>query len=374
MIGLYIHIPFCVRKCLYCDFPSYGGLYGRYGEDYVAALCREIQGAAAQKVTADTVYIGGGTPSLLSARQVAQIMAAISASIQLTADAEITMEANPDSMNAAYARELAAIGINRMSLGIQSFDEDMLRFLGRVHTAQQGIEAVEAVRHSGIDNISIDLMYGLPYQTVRMVQHDIDMVQSLPVQHASIYSLIVEDHTPLQAGLARQQFALPNEETVDMMGQTVHHRMHDLGYDHYEISSYAKDGRRSRHNCKYWQYVPYIGFGVSAHSFYKNTRWANIANIPAYIRDAGMRPVADDIVTIDRNRGMEDYCFLALRMRDGICYDDFAAHFGVSIESEFGPVLSRLYEQGLLVHTARGCQLSELGLSYGNYVFSQFIR
>ena len=177
-----------------------------------------------------------------------------------------------------------------------------------------------------------------------------------------------------KAGLQRRAFSLPAADDVEAMGRVMHETMHRLGYEHYEISSYARPGRRSRHNCKYWQYVPYIGFGVSAHSFYQQTRWANIANIPAYIRRAGRGSVTAERVPIDEKRAQEDYCFLALRMHDGISYTAFENQFGTTIEREFGPVLTRLFQQKLLEKTKDGCCLSDLGLGYGNYVFSQFIR
>ncbi len=217
-------------------------------------------------------------------------------------------------------------------------------------------------------------MYGLPHQTQAMVQRDLKILSSLPVCHASIYSLIVEEHTPLQAQLQHHDLSLPADEEVEAMARDIHRTMRKWGYEHYEISSYARQGKRSRHNCKYWQYVPYIGFGVSAHSFYQGTRWANIANIPMYIRRAGQGSVTAERVPIDDKRAKEDYCFLALRMHDGISYAAFANEFGTTVETEFGSVLSRLFQQKLLEKTAAGCRLSDLGLAYGNYVFSQFIR
>lgn len=372
MIGIYIHIPFCVKKCRYCDFPSYSGIETHI-DAYVGALCREISLFPASE-QADTVYFGGGTPSLLRPDHIAAIMDALTSSFAVAGDAEITVEANPDSVDTAYVRALRHIGVNRMSLGIQSFNDPMLRFLGRVHTAAEGRQAVQAVWDGGIENISIDLMYGLPGQTKDMVRTDMDALAALPVCHASIYSLIVEEHTPLWDDLRRGRCTLPDDEETEQMGACVHQAMHSLGFSHYEISSYARDGRISRHNCKYWQYEPYIGFGASAHSFYHDERWANIANIPLYIRKAGREDTAAERVVIDRKRAAEDYCFLALRMRKGIDYADFERRFGCSIEDEFSSVLERLFARKLLEKTAAGCCMTALGRDYGNYVFSQFIR
>ncbi len=371
MIGIYVHIPFCVRKCRYCDFPSYGRI-GRYMEPYVEAVCREINAFPGGSV--DTVYFGGGTPSLLSAEGIGKIMHALERRFHICSGAEITVEANPDSMDGAYAKKLAAFGVNRVSLGIQSFDDAMLAFLGRIHTAQQARQAVQAVYDGGIGNVSVDLMYGLPGQTADMVAVDMKEIAQLPVCHASIYSLIVEEHTPLWDDVRKRRCLLPDDRVVENMRKIICKEMHAMGFGHYEISSYAKDGRMSKHNCKYWQYEPYIGFGASAHSFYQNERWANIANIPDYIRRAGKENIAAERIVIDRKRGAEDYCFLALRMQKGIDYGDFASHFSCSITDEFGTVLNSLFLQGLLEKTERGCRLTRKGLAYGNYVFSRFIR
>ncbi|KMO86156.1 coproporphyrinogen III oxidase [Megasphaera cerevisiae DSM 20462] len=372
MIGLYVHVPFCVHKCIYCDFPSYGGV-SHYIEDYVQALCREIDGFTGTD-QADTVYFGGGTPSLLPTQHIQCILDHLRRKFFILDNAEITVEANPDSMDAVYAAALASIGVNRISLGIQSFSDDMLAFLGRIHSAAAGVKAVRAVQDAGIDNVSIDLMYGLPGQTLEMAAYDMEMLSGLSVTHASIYHLIVEEHTPLFYGVQQKKILLPADESNEAMEGNIHAAMHAMGFQHYEISSYARPGYVSRHNCKYWKYVPYIGFGVSAHSFYEDRRWSNIANIPAYIGRAGRECVIHEVITIDRMRAMEDYCFLALRMRKGIVYSDFARRFSCSIESEFGTILNQLLNRKLLENTYQGCCMTDLGLSYGNYVFSQFLR
>lgn len=372
MIGLYVHVPFCVKKCRYCDFPSYSGVES-YIDSYVDAVCREIS-LFPQGEQADTIYFGGGTPSMLRADQIGSIMKCLEKRFIIASDAEITLEANPDSVSCQYVRELEALGVNRMSLGIQSFDDNMLRFLGRVHSADEGKQAVQAVWDGGIHNISIDLMYGLPGQTEELVCADMEVLASLPVCHASIYSLIVEEHTLLWDDLRKGRCVLPSDTATEQMGQAVHAAMRRLGFSHYEISSYAKDGRLSRHNCKYWQYESYVGFGPSAHSFYHDERWANAANIPLYIRKAGREDTAEERIVIDRKRAIEDYCFLALRMRKGIDYAAFQHRFGCSIEEPFADVLNHLLAQKLLEKTPSGCRMTSLGRDYGNYVFSQFIR
>lgn len=374
MLGLYVHIPFCVHKCLYCDFPSYGGVYDRFHADYVTAVCREIAAAPGAGEVADTIYFGGGTPSLLRAADIERILTALRRRYAVTAGAEITLEANPDSMSRAYARDLAALGVNRVSLGLQSTDDGLLRCLGRIHTAAQGQKAVQDVWAAGIQNISVDFMYGLPGQTIDLVQDDMQALAELPVTHASIYSLIVEDGTPLKRLVAAGKVGLPADATVETMAAVVHQAMRRNGFRHYEISSYARPGYASRHNLKYWQYTPYVGFGASAHSFDGTTRWANVRSLPQYIQAAGTAAVKGEIVPIDETRAVEDYCFLALRMRQGISDQAFTRRFGRSLAAEFGPVIDALARQGLVAWQDDYLRLTETGLAYGNYVFSQFIR
>jgi oxygen-independent coproporphyrinogen-3 oxidase len=373
MTGLYIHIPFCRHKCRYCDFPSYGGVES-YIPAYTEALCREISTSPWEGLAVDTIYFGGGTPSLLTIPQIASVLQAVTQHFVVDSHAEITLEGNPDSLDGDYLKQLRRLGINRLSMGIQSFQPQLLHSLGRIHSRRQAVEAVEYAARAGFDNLSADLMYGLPGQTLQMVSDDLEQLFQLPLCHASVYSLILEQGTCLHHDVTTGAVSLPPDEQVDAMASLVHQAFDEHGFDHYEISSYARPGRRSRHNVKYWTYVPYLGFGVSAHSFDGSVRTAHIANIPQYIRDAGRQSVLAESVIIDTKRAQEDYCFLALRMRDGILYDDFARRFGVSVESEFGKVVERLMVQGLLEQTERGCRLTSLGLAYGNYVFSQFIR
>ena len=322
----------------------------------------------------DTIYFGGGTPSLLSLAQVEQILSAVRNHFSILENPEVTVEANPDSIDYDYATGLVSLGVNRVSIGIQSFDDTMLSRVGRLHTAAQGRKAVEAVFQGGIDNISIDLIYGLPGYNMPVLQHDLAVLGSLPVTHASIYSLIVEEHTMLWDAYRKNRIELPDEDEMTRFAETIWQRMAELGFVHYEISSYCRPGRLSKHNSKYWQYEPYLGFGASAHSFYGNVRYANLRNIHDYMRNAGKQSVVAEQVVISRKRAMEDYCFLALRMKQGIIYKEFNKYFNICITEEFGKIIRELQEKGLLESNQDGCRLSKQGLLYGNYVFSQFIR
>lgn len=373
MLGLYVHIPFCHSKCRYCDFPSYAHMES-FQEDYVKALCREIANSKGQGKAVDTVYIGGGTPSLLTIDELNRIMTALAAHFTLSMDSEITIEGNPESLDVAYMRSLYAMGVNRISIGIQSFQPALLQKLGRIHSEKDAFDAVIAAHDAGFTNISCDLMYGLPSQSLDDVKDDVQKLLSLPISHASIYSLIVEEGTWFSRDVQKGILSLPKDEDVEAMAHFIHHALDRAGFEHYEISSYGKTGKRSRHNSKYWMYEEYLGFGASAHSFYGGTRYANIHTIPDYIHKAGRESLKEESIVIDDKRGQEDFCFLALRMVDGIDYEAFQKRFGVTVASQFGPVITRLIGEGLLEKTTRGCKLTKRGLAYGNYVFGQFIR
>ena len=372
MIGIYIHIPFCTSKCRYCDFPSYSGVSSYY-EAYVEAVCRELL-AYTGDTRADTVYFGGGTPSVLPTALLEKLLHTVQQVFSLAPATEITAEANPESLRRDQCEKWAALGINRVSLGVQTFHDALLQSLGRLHTAAQAYEALQAVAAAGITNISLDLMYGLPGQTLQAFKEDIQTLSRLPVTHASIYRLTVEEHTPLWHSVQAGKERVANAAEVEAMQQYLYGTMRQMGFEHYEISAYAKPGYRARHNCKYWRYEPYIGFGAAAHSFDGQTRRCNVRSLPQYIRSCTTSGRIQEETRIAAARAMEDYCFLALRMRDGIDYDDFFQRFQVSFGSQFGRTERRLYEQGLLQRTEKGCALTPLGLAYGNYVFSRFLR
>lgn len=372
MIGVYVHIPFCISKCAYCDFPSYSGCESLY-EEYIQAVCREIETYQGER-HADTIYFGGGTPSLLPVALLEKVLVCLRHQFIVSEDAEITVEANPDSLTLDMCRQLATIGVNRLSVGVQSFQDDVLRHLGRPHTGKMAYQLLEGIPKTGITNISLDLMYGLPEQTVEMFQQDIEMIPTIPVTHASIYSLIVEEHTLLYRQVQQGSILLPMEETVEQMKTILFSKMAEWGFYHYEISSYAKENYESIHNSKYWKYLPYIGFGAAAHSFDGRRRWENVRSIAQYIRYSNQDKCIFHQFEVSPQQGMEDFCYLALRMQRGISYQAFYKQFQTNIEDEFGKEIERLCTQGLLEKTQDGVCLSDLGLAYGNYVFSQFIR
>ena len=315
-LGLYLHIPFCKSKCIYCDFYSLARSEEKM-DAYCAALKRELsQGAArAAAYTIDTVYLGGGTPSLLGARRLAELLEAVGAHYALSRDAEITFEANPDSAQDADAlRLLRSAGFNRISLGAQSFDDGELRALGRIHTAAETARAAAAARSAGFDNVSLDLIYGLPRQTMARWQANLAAAVALQPEHLSCYGLKVEKGTPLYSRRAQAQ--LPDDDAqADFYLETVRF-LRENGYGQYEISNFSKPGYESRHNLKYWTLGEYLGFGPGAHSDFGGRRFAVARDLNAYLQ--GSIVYSEDAAVSPRER-QEEYLMLGLRTVRGIC-------------------------------------------------------
>lgn len=372
--GAYIHIPFCKQKCYYCDFPSYGGVE-KYIPAYVKALCTEMRHSAFAHSLLDTIYIGGGTPSILTPGQLESILATVRNTFTVTNTAEVTLEVNPQSVNSSYYPALLAIGINRLSFGVQSFQDGELNRIGRTHTAQEAEQSIRAAYAAGISNISADLIYGLPGQQVRDFEKNVITANTLPLQHISAYGLQLEEGTQFWQWQHQGKLTLPTDPENEAMYDLLCQRLQSAGFEHYEISNFARPGYRSRHNMKYWQYDDYIGFGASAHSFVNGKRYAAVANIPRYIQAAGTidGTVVENIVIMPE-RAVEDYCFLALRTSDGISYESFRNRFGYEITDIFGTVIDKLLQEKLLQRTPAGVCLSNIGVKYGNYVFGEFIR
>ena len=310
MAGLYIHIPFCRSRCIYCAFYSTTSLDLR--QRYVDAVCREMVSRGGTAI--DTVYLGGGTPSQLTIAQLEQLFLYINKVYSLSPQAEVTIEANPDDVTAAFAAAVSQLGINRVSMGAQTFDDSRLRFLRRRHTSAQVAEAVGRLRCTGISNISIDLMYGFPGETLDEWQHDIACALDLGVEHISAYCLTIEDDTPLQ----RMNVSPADEETERQMYYTLIDRLTQAGYEHYEISNFARPGFRSRHNSSYWTDLPYTGLGAAAHSYDRQRRQWNVSDINAYINgiESGTPDFGFEI--LDGVTRYNDRVMLALRTCDGL--------------------------------------------------------
>ena len=334
MAGIYIHIPFCRSRCIYCGFYSTTALQLR--QEYVEAVCRELEKRAFEEggrrkekgeYLTNTIYLGGGTPSQLTIGQLRQILDAVYIYNNVAEDAEVTIEVNPDDVTEDFVRGLSTLPVNRVSMGAQTFDDERLRFLHRRHSASQVSEAVRLLRDAGIRNISVDLMYGFPEESLDDWQHDISSALALNVEHLSAYCLMVEEGTPLYNMYSRTQqessssshdISLTSEELELAMYETLTDRLEAAGYEHYEISNFARKGYRSRHNSSYWDGTPYIGIGAAAHSYDGNTRSWNVSDIRKYIDAMTEGKRLFESETIDDDTRYNDLVTVALRTREGL--------------------------------------------------------
>ena len=373
--GMYIHIPFCRQKCTYCDFPSYQGLED-YFDVYAYALRQEIESSQSLLGTKpfDTIYFGGGTPTVLSIKELNRILETVYKQYTINSDVEITIEANPGEVDTQYLRHLYELGINRISFGVQTFRDDHLRVLHRTHTAKMAQQAVLYAYEVGFRNISIDQIYGLPQQTLDDVSYNLDIIQSLPINHISIYGLQVEPSTLLHRQVMDHSVILPSEDICEQMYDYIVEELVKQMFDRYEIASFGKDGAFSHHNIKYWHGADYIGFGAGAHSFVGNRRFQNTPYVVPYIHkiEMGESPcIEEEIITSPR--AYEDFCFLALRTKWGLVPSLFESRFNLDFHNIYGSIVIDLIRKQLLVYEDDAYRLTKEGAKHGNYVFSQFL-
>ena len=378
-MGIYVHIPFCKQKCIYCDFPAYQNLE-EYYDTYIYALLQEITMFGdtypkARTKLVDTVYFGGGTPTELSLSQIEKIINTIQRTYNLSNDCRFTIESNPGEIDISYLKGLQKLGFSRISFGVQTFNDTSLLSLHRSHNSKAAIDAVQWAAEVGFTDINIDLIYGLPKQTIEEIKENITLVSKLPINHISTYGLQVERGTRLYHLIKKELISLPDEFLEDRMYETMMQGIQELGFERYEISNFAKNGAYSTHNLKYWQYSDYLGFGAGAHSFFEGIRRANNRNVMPYARkiDCFEFPIVDEEI-IDQQRAIEDYCFLALRTKWGINTTVFFEKFNVTLDSIYGSILQELIEKDLIVKDGKSYHLTSEGTKHGNYVFSQFIE
>lgn len=377
---LYIHIPFCVKKCAYCDFlsaPADADVIGRYMECLEKQLVR--QAASFQEKTIDTVFIGGGTPSILQADQLLRLLAVMWEHFSLAEDAEVTIEANPGTITAGKARALVKGGVNRVSLGLQSASDAELRLLGRIHTYRDFLRSYGLLREAGIRNLNVDLMSALPGQTVVSYEKTLYQILTLHPEHISAYSLIIEEGTPFfeqyradekirDAGGEPQ--LLPDEESERAMYELTGELLSEYGYEHYEISNYAKPGFACRHNIGYWTGEEYLGLGLGASSYIEETRFCNTSDLSEYLAgDFAPR----DAQRLSKNDRMAEFFYLGLRMTKGVAKSEFIKRFGLSAAQVYGGVLAELTAQGLLADTGTHYRLTPFGRDVSNQVLYHFL-
>jgi oxygen-independent coproporphyrinogen-3 oxidase len=370
--GLYFHIPFCKNKCPYCDFYSVTGR--DHLAPFLASLHREIALRAAPEMTVNTVYFGGGTPSLLSPPAVADVMAAVQTHFNLLADVEVTLETNPGAVGRDDLARLRKIGVNRLNIGVQSFRDDALRFLGRIHNRVEAGAVIDQARAAGFDNLGVDLIYGLPGQTLSDWVSDLEQALHYRPEHLSCYILTFEPGTPMTRDLERGRLAPLEESRVVDMFETTAALLSGHGYDHYEISNFARTPDfRSRHNMKYWHFEPYLGFGPSAHSYRGNTRSWNIADLGIYMqRLAQDRRPEDGREVLSREQQVLEALLLGLRLKEGFSIVDFEQRFHLSVQATFGRLLNQLTEEGCLADLPGRCALTLRGMRYHNSISARF--
>lgn len=375
-LELYIHIPFCVRKCNYCDFLSSPADRGTQ-EAYMAALFSEITGRATEyrEYEVTSVFIGGGTPSVVEAKWMVQLMELLRGRFCLSGDAEVTIEVNPGTVDAEKLKVYYDAGINRLSIGLQSAKDEELKRLGRIHTFRQFLETYEAARAAGFDNINVDVMSALPGQTLQSYRQTLQKVLALtpPPEHISAYSLIVEEGTPFADWEREGRLDVPDEDCERLMYEETKRILAEAGFHRYEISNYAREGFACRHNCGYWQRVDYAGFGIGAASLIENVRFSNNRDLQKYLENPlGQR---SEVQVLSVAEQMEEFMFLGLRMTQGVNVEAFRENFGSTLTEVYGEVIEKNIEDGLLHYLSGGTclALTEHGLDVSNYVMAQFL-
>ena len=383
-IELYIHIPFCQQKCAYCDFlsaPADADVRRRYAEALIEEI--NIKSQAFENYSVPTIFIGGGTPSMLAGVHIAQIMEAVYASFSVEKTAEITIECNPGTLDKEKALHYKHAGINRISLGLQSVHDRELQLLGRIHTYEQFLTSYDLVRKAGFENVNVDLMSGLPGQTFADWQSSLKKVVSLQPEHISAYGLIIEEGTPFYERFGADErrreegvtpLFLPTEEAEREMYGWTEEYLSRHGYHHYEISNYARPGRECIHNIGYWRRENYLGLGLGSASLVENERFSNTSDLDIYLRgEAWRQKTIREHIILDRKAQMEEFMFLGLRMMKGVSRAEFKNCFGVELEGVYGTVIAELCKKGLVKQQEGYLSLTKEGLSVSNYVMSEFL-
>ena len=366
MKGLYIHIPFCVRKCEYCDFVSFPGME-RERDAYISALISEMELYKGERV--DTVFIGGGTPTALAAGQLSRVLLAVRETFDIAPGAEITVEANPGTVTDDKISALLVGGVNRVSVGVQSFNDNELRAIGRIHDAAAAEETVEKLYTAGFKNISIDLMASLPYQTADSFKKSLERAVALPIKHISVYSLIIEDGTPIKQKYEDGVYSLPDEDADRELYHFTAEFLKRRGFERYEISNYAVPGYESAHNLKYWDCAGYLGIGLAAHSYLDGVRRYNTSDIKKYLSGS----FGEDEVTLTDEDKRGEYMMLGLRKTAGVSAAAFKDMFGIGLYDAYKDEIDKFTRAGALEFSGGLLRLTERGLDIANTVMCEFI-
>lgn len=371
-ISLYIHIPFCVRKCLYCDFPSFSGMESIF-DDYVRMLCREIDETYSdyRGMEVKSIFVGGGTPSVLPPALLGRISDKIFSRFDVDSQAEITIETNPGTLDAKKLVEMKSMYFNRLSMGLQAWQDRLLKKLGRIHTADEFETNFLQARDAGFKNINVDLMFALPAQSLDDWQETLEKVIKLRPEHISAYSLIIEEGTPFFDMFDRGELKETDEETDRKMYYLAKEMLSDKSYKQYEISNFAREGFECYHNKVYWRTEEYQGFGLGAHSYADGVRFHNTYDMKEYLRGEGLR-LDKEFLSIEEKQ--EEFMFMGLRMNEGVSEAEFLRRFGESMDSVYGDEIKELISEELLVKKDGRLSLTDRGVDISNSVFEKFIR
>ena len=385
-IGLYIHIPFCKRKCEYCDFKSYAGKE-ELVDEYIKWLKYEVKEVGEgnrldyenhldKLAIVKTIYIGGGTPSLIDSKYINEILEVVKQNYTLENDLEITIEVNPGTVNQEKLEQYKKSGINRLSIGLQSTHDRLLKKLGRIHNYEEFLNTFELARKVGFENINVDLMLGLPEQSIEDLKESVEEIIKLNPEHISVYSLIVEEGTPFYKKLEENELELPKEEIERKMYWTVKQELEKAGYIHYEISNFAKAGFESKHNLSCWNQEEYIGFGTSAHSYTNNVRYSNIDSMEEYIDNFKKESEADNFVFHEKQNKdskMKEFMMLGLRKIEGVSIKEFKNRFTLNPIFVYRKELEKLVTEELIEIDGDKIKLTNKGLDLANLVWEEFI-
>lgn len=378
-LGIYIHIPFCKQKCYYCDFISYANKEEKVKE-YIESLQREIElesdGYKDEEYEITTIYIGGGTPSFIDALYIERIINTIKQNYKLHENPEITIEVNPGTINEEKIRKYKDIGINRISIGLQTTKDNLLKQIGRIHTYEEFLNCYQIVQKVGVDNINVDLMLGLPNQTLEDLKESLREVINLKPNHISLYSLILEENTVLEKQVSENELELPSEDIERKMYWETKKILEQNGYIHYEISNFSKKGYESKHNLNCWNQKEYLGFGVAAHSYIKNKRYCNTNNIEEYIKNVQNGKILSNRTICEIQNKIEEqkeYMLLGLRKIQGIDIQEFKNKFIDNPIYIFHKELEKLVKEELIEVDLNQIKLTSKGLDFANLVWEEFV-
>lgn len=377
-LGIYIHIPFCKKKCSYCDFKSFENINENIKKEYIEALIKEIQLTKNNSnYIVSTIYIGGGTPSFIDEKYIKEILQAIYKKWEIKPEVEITIEINPGSINKSKLEAYRMMGINRLSIGLQSTNDYLLKKIGRIHNYQDFLDTYILARKTGFENINVDLMLALPEQTLENLMQSVRKIINLNPEHISIYSLILEENTELFSKVQKGEEALVKDELEREMYWKSKEAFEEAGYIHYEISNYSKKGYESKHNKNCWSQKEYLGFGIAAHSYLEEKRFCNIDNLNKYIENIKKGNLEENRIIEEKNRTKEniakEYMMLGLRKIEGVSISEFQRKFELNPLFYFRFEISKLQKLDLIEVDLDNIRLTKRGLDLANIVFEEFV-